>query len=359
VWFFQERFAGPTTSLIYDTGNLVIFWLGIPAMGFTAWAAWRRRSVALALVVIMWAAMWLPWARIDRATFQYHVYASLPFVVLALSYFLAELWHGPGLRVWFLARVSAALAILAIPLMWLFRTPLCILSGTAVAHPDGVACAAELTRTAQLSQALVTALFVLAVGAGCAGFLIWRASRAAAGDPAGSSARNIWLAGLVVVALATLGGVMGAFLFLDTSSPVALTLSSDVLAVMGLVVMAIPAWVAMRARDARRFVLGVLGVAVLWLLLWYPNISGLPLPSDFAALYQGLLPTWNWDFQFAVNTDPATDGGSVDGSTIVIGVVTVVFVIGVGVAARLWGRPQSRVGPVDGGAASPPGTPET
>ena len=79
VWFFSEGYAGRSTGLIYDTGNLVIFWLGIAAMAFARWAAWRRRSLSLTLLVILWAALWLPWARIDRATFQYHVYASLPF----------------------------------------------------------------------------------------------------------------------------------------------------------------------------------------------------------------------------------------------------------------------------------------
>ena len=95
VWYFQERYDDATTGLIYDAGNLVIFWMGLAGMAFSAWAAWRRRSLSLAIVVIMWLAMWLPWARIDRATFQYHVYASLPFLVLALAYLLAELWHGP------------------------------------------------------------------------------------------------------------------------------------------------------------------------------------------------------------------------------------------------------------------------
>ena len=119
-------------------------------------------------------------------------------------------------------------------------------------------------------------------------------------------------------------------------------------------ILAIPAWMVMRARDARRYVLGVLGIAALWLLLWYPNISGLPLPSEFAHLYQGLLPTWNWDFQFAVNTDPASDGSSIDGITLVIGVVTVVFVIGVGAAARWWGRtPEQALSDADEPAVSP------
>ena len=351
VWFFQERYAGPTTGLIYDTGNLVVFWLGLAGVGFSAVAAWRRHSVALTLVVILWAALWLPWARIDRATFQYHVYASLPFLVLALSYLLAELWHGATLHAWFLARAAAALAIVAIPLMWLFRTPLCILAGTAVAHPDGIACSSEVTRTAQLSEAGMAALLFVAIGAGFAGYLGWRASRASSGYPDERSPEEIvWMAALVLTGLATLGGVIAAFLLLDTGSPVSLALSSDILAIMGLVVLAVPAWLVMRARDARRYVLAVLAIAVLWFVVWYPNISGLPLPSEFAALYQGILPTWNWDFQFAVNTDIASDAAAIDLSTFVIGGVTAAFVVGVGVAARRWGRdPEAAVGDGDGG----------
>jgi hypothetical protein len=345
VWFLQDRYDDGTTGLIYDTGNLVIFWLGIAGMGFSAWAAWRRRSLALTVVVIMWAAMWLPWVRIDRAAFQYHVYASLPFLLLALAYFLAELWHGPSARAWFLARAAAALAIVGVPLLWLLRTPLCILSGTAVAHPDGAACASEVTRTAQISEGGLTALLVVALGAGLAGFLGWRASRA----PVDRGGQGLWMAALVIVALATLAGVVGSLLLLDTGTTTPLALSSDVLALIGLAVMALPAWFALHARDPRRLVLGVLGAAGLWLLLWYPNIAGLPLPNDFAYLYQGLLPTWNWDFQFAVNTDPASDDGIINQGTLVVGAVTIAFVFAVAAAAWSWGRP-SRSTPTNQGS---------
>jgi hypothetical protein len=351
VWFYQERFAGATTALIYDTGNLVIFWLGLPALAFSAWMAWRRRSVALALVVLMWAALLLPWARIDRATFQYHVYASLPFLVLSLSYFLGELWHGPGPRTWALARVSAALAILAVPLLWLLRTPLCILAGTAVAHPDGVACAAQVVRPAQMSEAGTTALFVFLAGVAMMGLIAWRASRLPATDSGGGSARRTAaMSLLVVVALATIGGVIAALWFLDSSSPVPLALSSDVYALAGLVLLSIPAALVIRARDARRLVAGVVALALLWLLVWYPNISGLPLPSDLAHNYQGLLPTWNWDFQFAVNTDVASEDGFIDVSTLIVGAISVIFVAGVAVAASLWGRSKASEGDAAAGA---------
>ena len=91
---------------------MVIWWLSIPAMVFVAYQAFRRRSLALALILIAFLAQWVSWARIDRAAFQYHYYTSLPFVMLALAYFVAEVWHGASRRTWLLARVAAAVALM-------------------------------------------------------------------------------------------------------------------------------------------------------------------------------------------------------------------------------------------------------
>ena len=75
-------------------------------MAFAAWQAFTRRSLALALITIGFACQWVAWARIDRAAFQYHYYTSLPFLFLALAYFLAELWHGASRRTWLMARLT-------------------------------------------------------------------------------------------------------------------------------------------------------------------------------------------------------------------------------------------------------------
>ncbi|HEX9044735.1 MAG TPA: phospholipid carrier-dependent glycosyltransferase, partial [Candidatus Limnocylindrales bacterium] len=96
VWFYQGTFNTGTAGAIYDAGNLVLWWLAIPAMAFISWQSYRRRSLALALVAVAFFWQWLPWARIDRATFQYHYYTGVPFLLLALAYLVAELWHGPS-----------------------------------------------------------------------------------------------------------------------------------------------------------------------------------------------------------------------------------------------------------------------
>ena len=93
--------------------------------------AFKRRSLALTLIAIGFAAQWIPWARIDRAAFQYHYYTALPFVVMSLAYFVAELWHGASRHTWALARVGAAVAIVAPAAMWLLHRPLCALSASS------------------------------------------------------------------------------------------------------------------------------------------------------------------------------------------------------------------------------------
>jgi hypothetical protein len=82
VWFESGSAGGAVTS-IHDGGNVVLWWLAIPGMAFAAWQAFRRRSVALGLVVMAFLWLWLGWSRIDRATFEYHFYTALPFFLLA------------------------------------------------------------------------------------------------------------------------------------------------------------------------------------------------------------------------------------------------------------------------------------
>ena len=47
VWFYQQSFAGDTTASIYDAGNLVAWWLSVPAIAFVAWQMVERASRTL------------------------------------------------------------------------------------------------------------------------------------------------------------------------------------------------------------------------------------------------------------------------------------------------------------------------
>jgi hypothetical protein len=55
------------------------------------------------------------------------------------------------------------------------------------------------------------------------------------------------------------------------------------------------------ARDARRYVVGLIAAIIGWFVVFYPNIAALPLPSTIVNAYQGLLPTYLYAFQFPIS----------------------------------------------------------
>jgi hypothetical protein len=305
VWFFQQGFGGSTSGAIYDGGNLVIWWLAIPAIAFVVWQAYRRRSLGLALISIVIACMWISWARIDRATFEYHYYTALPFVVLGLAYFVAELWHGPSARTWRLARGGAAAALLALVVMWLGKGPLCALAGVERVNAGSQACSAAASLPFSLTAQVVGLIGVLVVGGG---LLVWQLillDRSIRADvdrlEAGAASRRILLTGL----LAGASLVAAALLLPATTLVQTPGIPGEYLSLLLLLILAPIAWLAWSARSPRRFALGVVLAAAVVFVGFYPNWSGLPLPSGVFNWYQGLLPSWLYPFQFAVNTDPA------------------------------------------------------
>ncbi|MEO7229920.1 MAG: hypothetical protein ABIZ30_04945, partial [Candidatus Limnocylindrales bacterium] len=309
VWFYQDGFAGGTSAALYGVGNLVIWWLGVPAMLFTAVMAYRRRSLALGLIAIGFAAQWIPWARIDRAAFQYHYYTALPFVTMGLAYFVAELWHGASRRTWLLARVAAATAVLAPAAMWLLSRPLCLFVGVESVNPGSAACPAVIPDML-ITARTVGLIVVVAIGA------IWLGRAVLAlGDDAGHGAGSghgngsgAFRAALLPAGAVAIGFVLVALL--PDSEVVTLTkLPVEPIAlVVGLPLVYFAAQI-LAARDAHRFVTGLLGAVIAWFAVVYPNIAALPLPSAMVNAYQGIVPTYLYAFQFPVSTserNPAT-----------------------------------------------------
>ncbi len=172
-------------------------------MAFVAYMAFKRRSLALALIAIAFAAQWISWARIDRASFQYHYYTALPFVVMALAYFVAELWHGASRRTWIAARVAAAAAVMGPAVLWLLDRPLCAFVGVESVNPGSQACPAVIPQFVLTER---TAGLAIVVGIGLF-FLIRRvlAFQSAAGDGAdgrgalAGAFRPLLLTGIVLV----------------------------------------------------------------------------------------------------------------------------------------------------------------
>ena len=335
VWFYEEGFAGGTSASIYDAGNLVAWWLGVPALAFTCWQAFKRRSPALALVAIGFAVQWISWSRIDRAAFQYHYYTALPFLFLALAYFLAELWHGPSARTWLLARLSAAAGVLGPFLLWLFHRPMCAVVRVTDINPSSQACPTLIPDVTVTPRAVVIAVVV---GVGVLLLLreLFVVAEEGPGSGSGGGIPRWWRAGAIaagttitfLIASAMLSDARGIELTNIPVEPIAL--------VVILALSPVAAYVA-TARDSRRFVVGALGAMVFWFVLWYPNIAALPLPAAIHNAYQGFLPTYLYPFQFWVlqGTRPQAPPLFALGPAIMLASLTFMVVV-VGYSAWSW-----------------------
>ena len=85
-----------------------------------------------------------------------------------------------------------------------------------------------------------------------------------------------------------------------------LTVGADEIALVGLALAAVPPGWCCTPATAGGSTLGVLTAVVLsgsCGLVSEEPLRFLPLPNSIANIYQGLLPTWNYDFWFAVNKD--------------------------------------------------------
>ena len=228
------------------------------------------------------------------------------------------------------------------------REPLCLVAGSAAAHvaeggPDGIACGG-ITRSTDVSQAALASVLVLLGGMVVLGWQLWllyRAGGAAAG-PIRIGRFNVPAeAAPFATLLAILAAVLLAVRIFSPERAFTLSIGADEIALVGLAALGVPAWLVLHARDSRRFVLGVLTAAVLWFVAWYPNLSGLPMPNSIANIYQGLLPTWNYDFWFAVNKD-ALPAGPLGVIAVSLLAITAAIVV-VAILATHWLRPEKPI----------------
>ena len=133
TWFHVSNFDQRQVALIYNGGNPVLFWAGIPALVASGVLAWKRRSLALVLVVAAFASLYVPWIRIERATFAYHYLTAVIFAMVAVAYVVDELLRRPAWRevaIGYLA-LAAVVGLLIFPL------------GSALPMPDWYANAAR------------------------------------------------------------------------------------------------------------------------------------------------------------------------------------------------------------------------
>ncbi len=106
---------------IVNIGNPILWWLTLPAIFVTLWKAIVSPRFEAWFVLVAYAAHYLPFSLISRATFSYHYMGALPFAIMMLAWMLNSWWKQGGWR-----RELAALCVLIILACGLYFLPLWI-----------------------------------------------------------------------------------------------------------------------------------------------------------------------------------------------------------------------------------------
>ncbi len=131
VWIYLGSGGGGRAE-IWTVGNPVVFVGGLLAFVSLAVAAVRARSVAFSVIVFAVLVQFVPWTLVDRVAFLYHYLPIVPFLAIALGWWLAVGERG-------MSRRGAAVAVAALATA-VFVALLPVLAGISVpdAYHDAV-----------------------------------------------------------------------------------------------------------------------------------------------------------------------------------------------------------------------------
>ena len=92
IWFYSASGLQYTQSAgVVSFGNPLIWWTGIPCLVFAFIFAYRKSDRKMALVFAAFLFQYGPWIFITRATFIYHYFSAVPFMIIAIVYVMREL----------------------------------------------------------------------------------------------------------------------------------------------------------------------------------------------------------------------------------------------------------------------------
>ncbi len=97
IWYFFERREGLVYGILC-LGNPALVWMLGPAMIYLAWKFLKRRCWTCALILAGFLSQWVPWAFLSRVKFFHYFYTAMPFLALAITFALKDLWKSgrPG-----------------------------------------------------------------------------------------------------------------------------------------------------------------------------------------------------------------------------------------------------------------------
>jgi hypothetical protein len=86
IWYFSSTISDTVKEGISAFGNPAVWWVGIPAYLYVCYAAIFKKNKTALFIMIGYLSQLIFWIPIERLTFIYHYFPSVPFLVMAISF---------------------------------------------------------------------------------------------------------------------------------------------------------------------------------------------------------------------------------------------------------------------------------
>ena len=102
VWLYVANLPNGMVSTIASMGNPAIWWAGLFFIILAVLKMIEKRDKVCLFIVVLFLFQWLPYAIITRCLFLYHFYINVPFMILAITYFVNKYWNERGEKIFIL-----------------------------------------------------------------------------------------------------------------------------------------------------------------------------------------------------------------------------------------------------------------
>jgi len=89
--YYVESVGDGVSEAISAFGNPLIWWVGIPAFGYMIYLVFKKRDRIAFFLAIGALAQYIPWTLVERCTFIYHYFPTVPFLVMMIGYSIYKL----------------------------------------------------------------------------------------------------------------------------------------------------------------------------------------------------------------------------------------------------------------------------
>ncbi len=86
VFYYCQTLANGLKEGISAFGNPLVWWMGVPAFIYMVIRLVEKKDGKAGFLVFAYLVQYVPWIRVERCTFAYHYFPSVPFVTLMIVY---------------------------------------------------------------------------------------------------------------------------------------------------------------------------------------------------------------------------------------------------------------------------------